>query len=220
MGTIMAEDGPVLLIGGGAVAPGDLRSVDNLCALRVAADGGADTALAQGLTPDWLVGDFDSASEAAIAAVPPARRLHVAEQQTTDSEKAVTRIRAPAILCLGFTGRRLDHELAAYNVLVRRPGIRAVVIGAHDICFHVRSISLDLPAGTRLSLFPMAPVTGRSEGLEWPVAGIAFAPDGRVGTSNRVTGPVRLSFDADGMLVILPKAALPATLRAWGLAAG
>ena len=44
-----------------------------------------------------------------------------------------------------------------------------------------------------------------SEGLRWPVAGLAFDPMGRIGTSNAATGgPVRVGFDAPRMLVILP----------------
>ncbi len=60
----------------------------------------------------------------------------------------------------------------------------------------------------------MAPVTGQSEGLRWPIDGLAFAPNGRVGTSNAVTGPVALRFDGDGMLVILPRTALPQVIKA------
>ena len=45
----------------------------------------------------------------------------------------------------------------------------------------------------------------RSEGLRWPVAGLDFRPDGRIGTSNAALGgPVRIGFDAPRMLVVLP----------------
>ena len=61
----------------------------------------------------------------------------------------------------------------------------------------------------------MAAVTGRSSGLEWPIRGLNFAPAGRIGTSNRATGPVSLDFDGDGMLAILPKTRLDRLLAAW-----
>jgi thiamine pyrophosphokinase len=61
----------------------------------------------------------------------------------------------------------------------------------------------------------MASVTGRSAGLEWPIAGIDFAPDGMIGTSNRVGARrVVLEFDRRGMLVILPRRRLDAAIRA------
>ena len=67
-----------------------------------------------------------------------------------------------------------------------------------------------LPAGTRVSFFPLAPAVGRlSEGLAWSVEGLAMAPDGRVGTSNRALGgPLRVGFDAPAVIAILPEAFL------------
>jgi thiamine pyrophosphokinase len=54
----------------------------------------------------------------------------------------------------------------------------------------------------------MAPVTGQSSGLRWPLDGISFAPWARIATSNEVTGPVALAFDGPGMLVITPREVL------------
>jgi thiamine pyrophosphokinase len=56
----------------------------------------------------------------------------------------------------------------------------------------------------------MAPARGVvSEGLRWPVAGLAMTPDGRIGTSNlALGGPVRIGFNAPKVLVILPLAQL------------
>jgi glutamate-ammonia-ligase adenylyltransferase len=76
---------------------------------------------------------------------------------------------------------------------------------------------LALPRGTRLSLFPMGPVQGDSEGLRWPLAGLDFAPDGMIGTSNEVSGAVRLRMHAPKMLVILPVRYLQAALHGCGL---
>jgi thiamine pyrophosphokinase len=89
-------------------------------------------------------------------------------------------------------------------------------VGREDVVFAAPpEVRLALRAGDRLSLYPLARVTGTSEGLDWPIAGLTFAPDGRVGTSNRVTaGPVALQFEAPGMLVILPRARLDAAFDA------
>ena len=75
-------------------------------------------------------------------------------------------------------------------------------------------LDLALVPGDRLSLFPLTQVRGRSLGLHWPIDGLDMAPDGRIGTSNRVSeARVRLEFDQPGMLVILPRARLDAALR-------
>lgn len=76
-------------------------------------------------------------------------------------------------------------------------------------------LRLNLPVGTRLSLFPMGAVSGVSDGLQWPIDGIAFAPGRAIGTSNRVAAPEqRIEVDQPAMLVILPKQHLPAAVSA------
>jgi len=173
-------------------------------------------AIKAGLMPTAVIGDFDSLGAEAMARI-PANRLHrIDEQDCTDFDKALRHILTPLVLAVGFTGARLDHELAVYNALVRLADRPAVVIGEHDICFHApATLRLDLPAGTRVSLFPMTKVTGQSTGLRWPIGGLGFAPDGRVGTSNAATGdPVTLTMDGPGMLVILPRLMLRAVIPA------
>lgn len=206
---------PVTLIGASDVEPQDLAEALAIAPYLVAADGGAATALQHGHTPRIVIGDFDSLPHSVTKVLTPDQRLRVEEQDSTDFEKCLERLETPLILAVGFAGRRLDHELAVYNALVRFPATRCLVLGTHDLVFHApRELALTLDVGERLSLFPMAPVTGWSEGLRWPIGGIAFAPDGRVGTSNAVTGPVALRFDGDGMLVILPRKALPQAVKA------
>ncbi len=210
---VVESDARVTLLGGAGFDPGVLRACLGLAPGLVAADGAARDALAAGLVPDAVIGDFDSLDADTRAWLPADRLHHVPEQDTTDFEKALSRIRAPLVLAVGFTGRRLDHELAVYNALVRCPGRPCIVVGAEDICFLAPpGLALDVAKGTRVSLFPLARVTGRDTGLLWPIEGLVFAPDGRVGTSNVAQGPVTLAFDAPGMLVILPRTELGAAI--------
>jgi thiamine pyrophosphokinase len=206
----------VTLIGGAPAGLRALRQALKLAPCLVAADGGADQALAAGVVPRAVIGDFDSIGAAARAAIPPGRLHHLADQDTTDFDKALRSVAAPFVLALGFAGARIDHGLAVFNALVRHAGRVCLVIGASDLVFLCPpEITLRLRVGDRLSLFPMGPVSGRSDGLRWPVAGIGFAPDGMIGTSNMVAAPeVRLAFDAPRMLVILPRGRLQAVLDA------
>ncbi len=173
----------------------------------MAADGGGDVPLPGGGQYLAVIGDMDSLGNSAglrAAGVP----LHaLAEQETTDLEKCLYSVEAPLFLCLGFLGGRVDHELAAMNVLAKYPEKRVVLVGAEDLCFLCPSdFSIELPPRTRVSLFPMGHVVGMvSEGLRWPVSGLAFEPGALIGTSNEATGgTVRLGFDAPRMLVLLP----------------
>ncbi|WP_099826524.1 thiamine diphosphokinase [Oceaniglobus indicus] len=210
---------PVALVGGGSVAAADIAAAARESAILVAADGGADAALALGHRPDWAIGDLDSLSAETCDALAPGRVVRDTDPNSTDFDKCVARIDAPRILAVGFLGKRVDHQLAAFNTLVREPAGWIVLIGAHDICVHLPlRLTLDLAPGTRVSLFPLRRVTGRSRGLEWNIDGLHFAPGGQIGTSNRATGAVDLSMDGAGMVLILPRAELSAVLAALAVA--
>ena len=210
----------VTLVGGAPLTRGALARSLAAAPRLVAADGGADRLLRLGHRPEAVIGDLDSLSSTARAVLGAAVHL-IPEQETTDFDKALRHISAPFVLGLGFSGARLDHGLAVLNALVRHPDRRCLIIGQGDLTFLAPpQISLCLAVGSRLSLFPLRAVTGRSEGLRWPIDGLDFAPDARIGTSNEVAGPVTLTFDAPGMLVILPQRALPAVLAALSLVRG
>lgn len=165
--------------------------------------------------PDAVIGDMDSISPKTRAQIAPDRLHEVADQDNTDFDKCLTHIDAPLILAEGFAGGRLDHQLAAFTTLAAFPDQKVVLMSEHDACFLApEALDLALPEGTRLSLFPMGPLTGEGEGLEYPIDGLDFAPAGRIGTSNMVTGPVRLRFDARHMLVIVPRAQVDPVIAA------
>ncbi len=56
-----------------------------------------------------------------------------------------------------------------------------------------------------VSIFPLGPVTGRSQGLEWPIEGLAFDTLSKVGTSNRATGHIMLEMSAPNAVLVLPR---------------
>lgn len=193
------------LLGGG---PTHLRHViQSLKAapILVCADGGADLAVAHDLPIEAVIGDMDSLSAQALAGIDSTRVHHIAEQDSTDFEKCLYSVTAPAILAHGFTGGRMDHELAACSALVRHPDQRCILMGEQDLCFLAPlDFEIDLPMGTRFSLYPMGQVSGRSHGLKYPIDGLEMSPATQIGTSNEVTGPVSLHIDARLMLVLLP----------------
>jgi thiamine pyrophosphokinase len=211
---VQSLDG-VTLVGGAPITAALFRLSLQRAPLVVAADGGADRCLALGARPEAVIGDMDSITDSACAALGEDRLHRIAEQDTTDFDKALRSIDAPFVVALGFLGARVDHGLAVFNALVRTRAA-CVLLGAQDVVFHAPlRLDIALRAGDRFSLFPMAAVTGRSTGLDWPVDGVDFSPEGRVGTSNRVsTGRVTLDLSGPGMLCILPRARLDQALSA------
>jgi len=222
---IVDHSGPVLLIGGGAVCPEQLRLARALCAVVVAADSGADTAMAHEIRPVAVIGDLDSLGKATRAALPAQSIHHIPEQDSTDFDKCLRNINAPLVIGLGFAGARVDHELAAFNSLVRWPEKRCLLLGPQTLTFLAPpALRLPLDHGTTVSLFPLGAVEAVSDGLLWPIGGLNFTPDGQIGTSNMATGEVTLNFTAPKMLMILPAQCLDVTVRAlmdtpqtWGL---
>ncbi len=209
---IVSTFDPLLLIGGANVDKEEYRQAFSICKTLVAADSGADTVLAMGHKPDLVIGDMDSISDEVRAQIPPNQLHRVAEQDSTDFEKCLTRIDAPVILGLGFLGERADHSVASLSALSRLSHIRCILLSPHDLVVVAPpELELSLPIGSRVSLFPMAPgpITGRSTGLKWPIDGLSFAAGGTIGTSNNtIAEDIHLSFDAPGMLLMLPPTAL------------
>jgi thiamine pyrophosphokinase len=203
---------PVALVGGGPVDAAALEAVLALAPEAVAADGGGDVALPGGRRFGAVIGDMDSLSGADRLRAEGVPVHHLPEQETTDLEKCLYSVAAPLLLGVGFLGGRADHHLAAMNALVKYAHRAVVLVGAEDVCFLCPPVlALDLPARTRVSLFPMAPARGVvSEGLRWSVEGLALSPGGRTGISNEALGGrLRVGFDARVVLAILPIGLLP-----------
>lgn len=211
---LVISDRGVTVVGGGAVGPADLGMALSVAPVLVAADGGADRALALGHPPDWVIGDLDSISDAARRLIPAERVHHLTEQDSTDFTKCLTRIAAPFVIAVGFAGLRLDHTLAALTTMttIARPPV--ILLASEDLVFMAPPrMTLPLMPGTRVSLYPMGPSRGVSTGLEWPIEGIEFSPGGRVGTSNMASGLVTLRIEGK-VMVILPRDTLATVMTA------
>ncbi|NCU21110.1 thiamine pyrophosphokinase, partial [Candidatus Falkowbacteria bacterium] len=89
---IIKSNKGVTLIGGARVGASDLAQALALAPCLVAADGGADRALALGHMPEAVIGDFDSISPAARAAIAPERLHPIAEQDSTDFGKCLRHV--------------------------------------------------------------------------------------------------------------------------------
>lgn len=201
----------VTLVGGGLASAEAISRCASLSERVIAADGGLEACRAAGRLPEAVIGDLDSVGD--LADLPKTAIYQITEQDSTDFEKALRTIEAPLILGVGFTGGRLDHELACFNALATHPSRRCLLLGEKDIVFLLPpAFAIDLPRGTRASLFPIGAVSGRSTGLKWPIEGISFAPDGRIGTSNEITEALSLQVDAPAMLMILPEVHLEAVV--------
>jgi thiamine pyrophosphokinase len=205
----------ITLLGGGSVDRVDLDCVLSFAPILAAADGGANIAFDWDIKPDAVVGDLDSVDRirAEILDVP---LVFIDDQNSTDLEKCLARIQATVILGVGFFGGRLDHQLAALNVLCLHKNRAVLLIGSDDVIFRVpNNFSLKLNQHERVSLFPMSNVEAQSTGLKWPLDGLALRPNKQIGCSNiALGGDIMVRVLSGDMLMILPKHLLEHALNA------
>lgn len=212
---IVEKKEPILLIGGGDVSEQAYQELKSTVAAVVAADGGANFIHAQGDLPDAVIGDFDSIDDVVRGALPCDILFPIPEQNSTDLEKSLTRVAAPVIFTLGFTGSRFDHQMAAQTALVRFAHKSVIHIGHQDVMFLCPpEFRISLPVGARLSVYPMAPMRVTSRGLRWPLDGLDLSPIGQIATSNEVTGAIELRPQAPHAVIVASRQYLSAIASA------
>ena len=123
----MESNGPAVVFAGGDPVPDAVRHLLPQGALVVAADSGLDLARRLGVPVDLVVGDFDSADPAGVAAAVAAGSLlerHPADKDATDLELALDAVlrlgRSPVRIVGGAGWDRLDHLVANF-LLVASP---------------------------------------------------------------------------------------------------
>ena len=199
MSCIRAVADTVVVVAGGPRPGGRAAASVPPGALVIAADSGADHALALGLAIDVAVGDFDSITATTLARLEQANvRLerHPADKDATDLELALDAAIAfhpRRIIVLGGGAGRLDHLLGELLLLGADP--YAVV----ELDAHLGPATIHVIRGERLlvgtpneliSLLALhGPATGiLTEGLAYPLHGETLVPGSSRGISNLFTG--------------------------------
>lgn len=174
----------------------------------IAADGGLKHASSAQLTPDAIVGDFDS-----LGFIPEGAEVFPVEKDDTDSMLAIRmgleRGCRTFYLYGALDGDRLDHTVANFQALrfLRSRGARGFLIGNHQIVTLIENEALHFPAGCRgdLSVFAYGG-TARAvtlEGLYYPLNRQELTPDFPLGVSNHFTGEEAAIRVENGALLVL-----------------
>lgn len=183
--------------------------------LIIAADGGLRHTQALGLTPNEIIGDFDS-----LEYVPQGANVFPVEKDDTDSMLAVRRGLELGyrdfILYGAMDGPRLDHTVANFQTLqfLADRGGRGLLVGKDFLAAVIRD-ELRFPEGCEggISVFCMGPDSeGVSlEGLYYPLKDHTLTSGFPLGVSNHFTGKAaRISVRQGSLLVLWErKAGLP-----------
>ena len=200
----------VILANGVPPEPATIEAALEGASLFVCADGGANTARALGLTPDAIVGDFDSVTRETLAHFSNVPLVRDEDQERNDTEKAIEYVLSlgprEEIALLAASAGRLDH-LIGHISLLRKFADRTTLVLRDN---HGRSwlasgdVELDLPIGTTVSFFAVgAPAEGVTiENFRFPLTNVTLALGRRDSLSNVTSGrPARIRI-ARGELLI------------------
>lgn len=166
----------------------------------LAADSGMNALYAAAVTPDIIIGDFDSADKKILAFFQQNKEIDFCtlnpEKDDTDTEFAIResiRRGADSITIIGGTGTRLDHVLGNISLLGigLEEGVRMELLDAHNrICMIDHSVTLKKKEqyGNYLSLIPYnGNVTGVTlKGLKYPLHNYTMGGFNSLGISNEI----------------------------------
>jgi len=211
----------VVVIGGGLLPVASIDAVGEITTPYViAADSGADSAVAAGITVDRLVGDMDSIDPATLTATEAAGARvdrHPVDKDLTDFELALEAAlgRSPQqIVVVGGDGGRFDHVLGNVTVLAglaeRHPevAVEAWFGAAHVVVATPRRpVVVRGTAGDLVSMVPLhGPAIGvRSAGLRWELDDeTVFTGFSRTMSNELVAAEARIALTGGTLVVIQP----------------
>jgi thiamine pyrophosphokinase len=205
-------DTVVVVAGGSAPAPRALEAIP-ADAPVIAADGGADHAIALGLEIELAVGDFDSVTQATLASLGDRAERHPVDKDATDLElalRAALTLEPRRILLVGGVEGRLDHLFGELIILGadELAGVEVdAVLGEARIHVVRGERSLVGREGEFISLFALhGPAEGIvTEGLRYPLRGETLLPGSSRGISNTFAAPeARITVERGLVLAVRP----------------
>ena len=159
----------------------------------VCADGGANHARRLRIVPDVIIGDLDSITPSTKRHFRRVPILHIADQESTDMEKALSfciERRFTHADILGGTGDRIDHStgtLGCFKKFGKKISIRLIdEVGIVQLVGD--SLELRVRKGDHISLIPLERCTGiTTANLRYPLRNESLELGVREGISNIAT---------------------------------
>jgi thiamine pyrophosphokinase len=184
----------------------------------VAADSGTDHALAAGLFPETVIGDFDSISKSGLAWAKANAQLveHPPEKDATDTELAlqfVAQRHPERVILLSGGGDRLDHTMAAFGALgapelTGIPDLQCWWGGQYALVLHGPSrIRRAVSPGSQISLLALqGPCSGVTvSGTHWELANADLSALSGHGLSNvAVSSTVQIAVSTGVLTIFFP----------------
>ncbi|MDD8017983.1 MAG: thiamine diphosphokinase [Bacteroidota bacterium] len=156
----------------------------------ICADGGANKARAFGITPHVIIGDLDSITRQTRHFFSSVPIIHVADQYSTDLEKALNYLlanRYTSATIVGATGDRPDHALSNFSILLKYHSLLPIQFFDEHCTVEIikKRIRFTATIGQQISLVPMGKCSGiTTSGLKYPLKKESLELGVREGSSN------------------------------------
>jgi thiamine pyrophosphokinase len=150
------------------------------------ADGAYQYAQHIDITPDLVIGDFDSIRLVTNGL----KTLKIEDQNTTDFEKALHYLSTAGferVLVLGSTGKQNDHFLGNLSAALQYQSSLDIVFFDQSQYFFLaeNETTIETNTGKTISLYPFPEATGVStKGLQYPLHNESLSIRERIGTRN------------------------------------
>jgi len=173
----------------------------------VCADGGANHLACIDITPDLILGDFDSIHPDTLKHFKDVEIIKDTDQFSTDTMKIIDHELSHGmeeLLLLGATGGRIDHALSNLSLLTRYADLIniSMVDEQSETQFVKNSITFDSIVGRKISLIVLGGESSvTSKGLRWELEDESqqFSP---FGISNEVAySPVTIEVKGCGIFL-------------------
>jgi len=182
----------------------------NLLNYIICVDGGANKIVGLNIQPNAIIGDFDSISKKLLTKYRNCKIIHSLDQNSTDLEKALqyaVSFHPKNIFIFGAIGNRIDHSLTNLNMLKKfHKHSNIEIISNKAKLFYInKSISLSLPIGYIVSLFPIGVVKNISlKGFKFPLQNEELEFGVRDGQSNlTIANKQEIIFDQGELLITI-----------------
>lgn len=194
------------------VGAGDMSGT-KLCvpdgAFVIAADGGLGLLKKVDVSPDFIMGDFDS-----LGHVPSGKNVLVSKPEKNDTDtmlaaRQALKIGADTIIIYGGMGGRFDHSLANIQTLkyIAENGARGYLVGCGNICTAIKNggICFDDNLLGYISVFSMNNQTKgvNLKGLKYPLTDATLTNDYPLGVSNEFVGKSSSVSVSDGCILVI-----------------
>lgn len=157
----------------------------------ICADGGANTALKMNLTPDFIIGDLDSISDATLKKFKNSLKIiQYKRQNDTDVEKCLKyaiKNKFDEALLIGITGDRLDHTFCNLGIVLKFfSKIKLSLLAENSYLKpYTGDVRLKTRKGEIISLYGFDKKTKiTSKGLKYPLKNISLPFGEKESTSN------------------------------------